>query len=106
MAVKKIHPFLDDENHADVKSFRNEVQALTQIRHRNIVKLYGFCSTTRCKLLVYDFMERGSLASVLETEELDWERGVSLIKNVAHALSSLSLRLRTMRVTEKTVLVW
>jgi len=90
VAVKKIHP-LEDENHADVKSFRNEVQALTQIRHRNIVRLYGFCSTTRCKFLVYDFMERGSLAGILEAEEeameLDWERRVSLIRDVAHALS-------------------
>ena len=50
-AVKKLHPHEDGEQ-IDQTSFRNAIQALTEIRHRNIVKLFGFCSHPRCSFLV------------------------------------------------------
>uniref|UniRef100_A0A804J3V0 non-specific serine/threonine protein kinase n=1 Tax=Musa acuminata subsp. malaccensis TaxID=214687 RepID=A0A804J3V0_MUSAM len=89
LAVKKIH-LPDTEGTFDEQPFQNEIQTLTQIRHRNIVKLYGFCSSPRHKFLVYEYMERGSLASVLRSEtaaELDWVKRVSIVKDVACALS-------------------
>ncbi|XP_058083839.1 MDIS1-interacting receptor like kinase 2-like [Magnolia sinica] len=90
VAVKKLHP-LKGENQSDQRSFRNEIKALTEIRHRNIVKLYGFCSHTQCSFLIYEYMERGSLASILSNDEgaaqLDWTLRVNVIKGVAHALS-------------------
>ncbi|XP_077225787.1 uncharacterized protein LOC143858990 [Tasmannia lanceolata] len=90
LAVKKLHKSEEGEQVVQ-KSFRNEVQALTEIRHRNIVKLYGFCSHRRCMFLVYEYMERGNLANILSSEEgameLDWVRRVNIIKAVAHSLS-------------------
>ncbi|CAL9752372.1 unnamed protein product [Musa acuminata subsp. burmannicoides] len=89
LAVKKIH-LPDTEGTFDEQPFQNEIQTLTQIRHRNIVKLYGFCSSPRHKFLVYEYMERGSLGSVLRSEtaaELDWVKRVSIVKDVACALS-------------------
>ncbi|KAG9443577.1 hypothetical protein H6P81_014917 [Aristolochia fimbriata] len=90
VAVKKLHSAEGDDD-ADEKNFRNEIQALVELRHRNIVKLYGFCSHPRCKLLVYEFMEKGSLAGLLQNPqsamELDWVKRVSIIKDVANALS-------------------
>ncbi|XP_077250841.1 uncharacterized protein LOC143890150 [Tasmannia lanceolata] len=90
VAVKKLHN-LEDGQQIDQKTFRNEVQALTEIRHRNIVKLYGFCSHRRCMFLVYEYMERGNLANILSSEEgameLDWVKRVNVIKAVAHSLS-------------------
>ncbi|XP_043716503.1 probable leucine-rich repeat receptor-like protein kinase At1g35710 [Telopea speciosissima] len=66
---------------------------LTDIRHRNIVKLYGFCSHPRCMFLVYEYMEKQSLANFLGNEaevvELDWMKRVNVIKSVANALSYL-----------------
>jgi hypothetical protein len=47
------------------KSFENEVRALTQVRHRNIVKLHGFCATSGFMYLVYERIERGSVGTVL-----------------------------------------
>ncbi|XP_065007738.1 MDIS1-interacting receptor like kinase 2-like isoform X2 [Musa acuminata AAA Group] len=88
LAVKKIH-LPDTEGTFDEQPFQNEIQTLTQIRHRNIVKLYGFCSSPRHKFLVYEYMERGSLGSVLRSEtaaELDWVKRVSIVKDVARAL--------------------
>ncbi|CAL5334535.1 unnamed protein product [Camellia sinensis] len=59
IALKKLHR-LEAKEPAFDKSFRNEVQILTNIRHRNIIKLYGFCLHNRCMFLVYEYMERGS----------------------------------------------
>ncbi|XP_022756265.1 MDIS1-interacting receptor like kinase 2-like [Durio zibethinus] len=89
-AVKKLSSHGDIEME-EVKSFKNEIAALTEISHRNIVKLYGFCSQIRHLLLVYEFMERGSLAKILSNDvgakELDWTKRIRVIKGVAHALS-------------------
>ncbi|KAF8378423.1 hypothetical protein HHK36_029762 [Tetracentron sinense] len=88
VALKKLHP-MDDKVLGNEKSFRNEIRVLAKIRHRSIVKLYGFCSHRRHTFLVYT--ERGSLARILsndiEASELDWERRVKIIESIAHALS-------------------
>ena len=64
---------------------------LTEIRHRNIVKLHGYCLHKRCMFLVYQYMERGSLFCILsddvEALELDWPKRMNIIKSIAHALS-------------------
>jgi serine/threonine protein kinase len=64
---------------------------LTEIQHRNIVKLHGYCLHKRCMFLVYEYMERGSLFCVLsnnvEAVGLDWTRRVNIIKCIAHAIS-------------------
>ncbi|KAK4582830.1 hypothetical protein RGQ29_025844 [Quercus rubra] len=90
VALKKLHRLEAEDPNFD-KSFRNEVKILTEIRHRNIVKLHGYCLHKRCMFLVYEYMERGSLFCVLhnntEAVELDWMKRVNIIKSTAHALS-------------------
>ncbi|XP_077252017.1 uncharacterized protein LOC143891291 [Tasmannia lanceolata] len=90
VAVKQLHK-LEDGEQIDQRSFRNEVRALTEIRHRNVVKLYGFCSHRRCMFLIYEYIERGNLANILSSDEgvmeLDWVKRVNIIKAVAHSLS-------------------
>ncbi|KOM37527.1 hypothetical protein LR48_Vigan03g090900 [Vigna angularis] len=75
---------------SDVKAFTSEIQALTEIRHRNIVKLYGYCSHSRFPFLVYELMEKGSIDKILKEEEeaiaFNWKRRVDAIKGVANAL--------------------
>ncbi|XP_024200064.1 MDIS1-interacting receptor like kinase 2 [Rosa chinensis] len=89
-AVKKLHPIIDGEE-SSRKEFLNEIRALIEIRHRNIVKLRGFCSHAHHSFLVYDYIEKGSLASILskeyEANKLDWSTRVRIVKGVAHALS-------------------
>ncbi|KAK1577139.1 hypothetical protein Q3G72_019280 [Acer saccharum] len=62
----------------NIKSFYKEVAALKELGHRNIVKLHGFCAQGSHTFLVYEFMEKGSLAKTLSNEkevgELDWEK--------------------------------
>jgi hypothetical protein len=92
VAVKKLHPSRDGEL-MSFKTFRNEIRMLIDIRHRNIVKLYGFCSLREHSFLVYEFIERGSLKMNLSSEEqamdLDWNRRLNVVKGVANALSYL-----------------
>jgi Leucine-rich repeat (LRR) protein len=90
-AVKLLHSSV--EGYIDAKTFHAEIEVLTKIRHRCIVKLYGYCSHSRCRFLVYQLIERGSLASILHAEqfaqELGWHKRVDIGRDVAQALSYL-----------------
>ncbi|GMI82398.1 MDIS1-INTERACTING RECEPTOR LIKE KINASE2 [Hibiscus trionum] len=94
LAIKKL--FSPDEEEEEVEvdktgSFINEIRVLTEIRHKNIVKFYGFCCQGPHKFLVYDYIEKGSLADVLrddmKAKELEWSTRIKLVKDVANALS-------------------
>ncbi|XP_028768316.1 MDIS1-interacting receptor like kinase 2-like [Neltuma alba] len=91
VAIKKLRCEADSLDIESIKSFKSEIEAMTETRHRNIVKLYGFCSDPLHTFLIYEYMERGSLNDMLRNEEkateLDWPRRVGIVKGVAQALS-------------------
>ncbi|CAL9217508.1 unnamed protein product [Arabidopsis halleri] len=93
VAVKRLHDTVDEEISKPVvkQEFLNEVRALTEIRHRNVVKLFGFCSHRRHTFLIYEYMEKGSLNKLLandeEAKQLTWTKRINIVKGVAHALS-------------------
>ncbi|KAI3897502.1 hypothetical protein MKW92_032850, partial [Papaver armeniacum] len=90
---RKLHSSDEDSEIVDLKSFESEVQALTEIRHKNIVKLLGFCSSIERKIsfLIYEFVERGSLKRILcdgeQAVEFDWIKRIRFIKGTADALA-------------------
>ncbi|KAK7832335.1 mdis1-interacting receptor like kinase 2 [Quercus suber] len=89
-AVKKLRSMAEGIESEIIKNFTSEVAALTEIRHRNIVKLLGFCFREVHSFLVYEFMEGGSLVDMLCSEgatELDWPTRIRVVKSVAYALS-------------------
>ncbi|KAJ0098708.1 hypothetical protein Patl1_22170 [Pistacia atlantica] len=92
VALKKLHSSEIEES-ASLNSFQNEVHVLSELRHRNITKLYGYCLHKKCMFLIYEYMERGSLFCVLRNDDealdLDWTTRVNIVKAVAHALSYL-----------------
>ncbi|XP_045831009.1 MDIS1-interacting receptor like kinase 2-like [Trifolium pratense] len=89
VAVKKLHAEVESEMN-NFTAFTNEVKALTQIKHRNIVKLYGFCSHPRHSFVVYEFLEGGSLDNVMRLDTqattFDWKKRVNVVKGVTNAL--------------------
>ncbi|XP_028804009.1 MDIS1-interacting receptor like kinase 2-like [Neltuma alba] len=89
VAIKKLHSMPSGEI-SNQKAFTREIRALTEIKHRNIVKLYGFYSSPQLSILVYEFLEGGNLDSILKDEnqatEFDWKKRVNVVKGVANAL--------------------
>ncbi|XP_061353015.1 MDIS1-interacting receptor like kinase 2-like [Gastrolobium bilobum] len=90
-AVKKLKCDEDSLDIESIKAFESEIEAMSETRHRNIVKLYGFCSEGLHTFLIYEYMDRGNLSYMLGNEkealELDWPHRVDIIKGVASALS-------------------
>ncbi|KAH7532621.1 hypothetical protein FEM48_Zijuj04G0041100 [Ziziphus jujuba var. spinosa] len=89
VALKKLHG-LEAEEPSFLKSFKNEIRVLSKTRHRNIVKLHGYCLRRQSLFLVYEYMERGSLVGVLRNDngarQLDWSKRIHIIEDIAHAL--------------------
>ncbi|KAG5107764.1 hypothetical protein AAZX31_16G060300 [Glycine max] len=89
VAVKKLHSVPNGEM-LNQKAFTSEIQALTEIRHRNIVKLHGFCSHSQYSFLVCEFLEKGDVKKILKDDEqaiaFDWNKRVDVVEGVANAL--------------------
>ncbi|KAG0627514.1 hypothetical protein M758_2G207200 [Ceratodon purpureus] len=78
------------------ESFQAEAASLSQIRHRNLVQLRGWCSEEEKLFLVYDYMRNGSLDEWLyqsshrkKVEPLPLTLRHSVLSGVATALSYL-----------------
>ncbi|XP_015873322.4 probable serine/threonine-protein kinase PBL3 [Ziziphus jujuba] len=74
------------------KEWLAEINYLGQLRHRNLVKLVGYCSESENKLLVYEFMTKGSLENHLfrkNVEPISWSIRMKLATDVARGLSFL-----------------
>ena len=91
LAIKRVWCLEGEEEEEMAETFKNEIRVLSDIRHRNIVKFYGFCSHGQHKFLIYDYIERGSLANVLcndeEAQKLGWSKRVDIVRDIANALS-------------------
>ncbi|KAL5762811.1 hypothetical protein ACOSP7_019075 [Xanthoceras sorbifolium] len=61
VAVKK----LDKMEHEGEREFKTEVSVIGQTHHKNLVRLLGYCDEGEHRLLVYEYMSNGSLASFL-----------------------------------------
>ena len=84
VAVKKV----SKGSRQGIKEYASEVKIISQLRHRNLVQLIGWCHERGELLLVYEFMSNGSLDAHLfkENNFLTWEHRYKVAQGIASAL--------------------
>ncbi|XVE51186.1 hypothetical protein DITRI_Ditri02bG0019300 [Diplodiscus trichospermus] len=70
--------------------FKNEVQLVGKLQHKNLVRLLGFCLERNERLLIYEFLPNASLDKYLldpvKRACLDWGRRYKIIRGIARGL--------------------
>ncbi|CAK8563864.1 unnamed protein product [Lathyrus sativus] len=90
VAIKKL---LNNLGQAE-KEFRVEVEAIGHVRHKNLVRLLGFCIEGTHRLLVYEYVNNGNLEQWLHGAMrqygfLTWEARIKILLGTAKALAYL-----------------
>nr|CAD1819304.1 unnamed protein product [Ananas comosus var. bracteatus] len=92
IAVKKLHGIQQGE-----KQFRAEVSTIGTIQHVNLIRLLGFCSEGTGRLLVYEYMPKGSLDMQLfqsNSAILSWNTRYQIAIGTARGLAYLHEKCR------------
>ena len=83
VAVKKLHSSFQDYE----REFKTEVKVIGQTHHKNLVRLLGFCDEGLQRLLVYEFLSNGTLASFLFGDlKPNWKQRISIASGIARGL--------------------
>ncbi|XP_047062359.1 putative receptor protein kinase ZmPK1 [Lolium rigidum] len=89
VAVKKLNDVIQGD-----QEFRSELSVIGRIYHMNLVRIWGFCVEKTHKLLVSEFIENGSLATVLFDHQslspaLQWGQRYNISLGLAKGLAYL-----------------
>ncbi|KAF7822693.1 phytosulfokine receptor 2 [Senna tora] len=76
------------------REFQAEVEALSRAQHPNLVSLKGYCRLGNDRLLIYSFLEKGSLDDLLHENEvgkagLTWDVRLKIARGTARGLAYL-----------------
>ncbi|KAI4321513.1 hypothetical protein MLD38_034883 [Melastoma candidum] len=90
VAVKNL---LNNRGQAE-KEFRVEVEAIGRVRHKNLVRLLGYCVEGAHRMLVYEYVDNGNLEQWLHGEvgphsPLTWDIRMQIIAGTAKGLTYL-----------------
>ncbi|XP_011013448.1 PREDICTED: probable serine/threonine-protein kinase Cx32, chloroplastic [Populus euphratica] len=90
VAIKKLNP----ESMQGFQEWQSEVNFLGRLSHPNLVKLLGYCWEDKELLLVYEFMQKGSLENHLfrknpNIEPLSWDIRLKIAIGAARGLTFL-----------------
>ncbi|XP_057463387.1 putative receptor protein kinase ZmPK1 [Actinidia eriantha] len=79
---------LNETNRGEV-DFQAEISTIGRLNHMNLIESWGYCIQGKHKLLVYEYMENGSLAQNLNNKTLDWDRRFQIALGTAKGLAYL-----------------
>ncbi|XP_047323185.1 receptor-like protein kinase FERONIA [Impatiens glandulifera] len=94
VAIKR----LDSESKQGEKEFISEIETLSKLRHKHLVSLVGYCNDYREMILVYEYMEHGTLADHLYKNKrngngivtpLNWKERLGICLGAARGLEYL-----------------
>ncbi|KAM3295407.1 hypothetical protein ACQJBY_037975 [Aegilops geniculata] len=91
LAIKK----LNSEMCLMEREFSAEVDALSMAQHENLVPLWGYCIQANSRLLIYSYMENGSLDDWLHNRDddasscLDWPTRLKIAQGASLGLSHI-----------------
>ncbi|KAL0426036.1 UNVERIFIED_CONTAM: putative serine/threonine-protein kinase [Sesamum radiatum] len=90
VAIKNL---LNNRGQAE-KEFKVEVEAIGRVRHKNLVRLLGYCVEGAYRMLVYEYIDNGNLdqwlhGDVGEISPLTWEIRMNIIIGTAKGLAYL-----------------
>ncbi|KAL8265363.1 hypothetical protein R6Q59_023493 [Mikania micrantha] len=85
-AIKHLKEFDNKEGEAELLA---EISTLGRLNHMNLIDIWGYCSERKHKLLVYEYMENGSLAQNLHSSKLDWGKRFDIALGTAKGLAYL-----------------
>jgi len=83
-AIKRLH----DANQRG-SEFLAEVSIIGRLNHMNLIGMWGYCAEGKHRLLVYEYMEKGTLADNLSSNELDWGKRYNIAIGTAKGLAYL-----------------
>ncbi|KAK9292163.1 hypothetical protein L1049_020122 [Liquidambar formosana] len=104
---------LQDSQHSE-KEFVSEMNTIGSVRHRNLVPLFGFCVAKRERLLVYKYMENGSLYDKLhpaepEAKGMEWplrlKIGIQAARGLAWLHHNCNPRIIHRNISSKCILL-
>jgi serine/threonine protein kinase len=84
VAIKRV----SEDSHQGIKEFASEVTIISKLRHKNLVQLIGWCHDRKKLLLVYEYMQNGSLDIHLFKKQsfLKWAIRYTVARGLASAL--------------------
>lgn len=90
VAVKNL---LNNRGQAE-REFKVEVGAIGRVRHKNLIRLLGYCVEGAHRMLVYEYADNGNLdqwlhGDVGEVSPLTWDIRMNILINAAKGLSYL-----------------
>ncbi|WRX28732.1 Protein kinase domain - like 10 [Theobroma cacao] len=80
---------LIDANHQGEADFLAEANTIGKLHHMNVIEMWGYCTDGKHRLLVYEYMEQGSLAKGLSFKAIDWRKRFEIAVGTAKGLAYL-----------------